>query len=302
MTSILRLLACAALAGLAAPALAALNVFATVPEWGALAEELGGDKVKIYVATNALQDPHHVEAKPSLIARARSADLVVATGAELEIGWLPLVMQQAGNPKSSRASPATSRRLRIVPLLEKPTRLDRADGDVHPGGQSAHPDRSAQHRARRRAARGAARGARSAQRRLLPGALQGIRGALDRGDRQLGEAGGAAEGRVHRRAAQGVHLPRGVARSARRSPRSSPSPASSRRPRILSEVLALAAAATGEDGHPRGLPERSRVAMDRRAREDQRRRAAVHGRRSRWRKGPLRPVRRHDRAAAKGAQ
>ena len=58
--------------------------FATVPEWGALAQELGGDKVNVYVATNALQDPHHVEAKPSLIARARNADLVVATGAELE--------------------------------------------------------------------------------------------------------------------------------------------------------------------------------------------------------------------------
>src|SRR5438034_11594027 len=80
------------------PAMAALEVFATVPEWGALVDELGGDKVKVYVATNALQDPHHVEAKPSLIARARSADLVVATGAELEIGWLPLVLQQSGNP------------------------------------------------------------------------------------------------------------------------------------------------------------------------------------------------------------
>ncbi|HST01483.1 MAG TPA: zinc ABC transporter substrate-binding protein, partial [Usitatibacter sp.] len=57
-------------------AYAALNVFATVPEWGALVNELGGDKVKVYVATNALQDPHHVEARPSLIARARSADLV----------------------------------------------------------------------------------------------------------------------------------------------------------------------------------------------------------------------------------
>src|SRR5438874_11465823 len=83
----------------AAPALAALSIFATVPEWGALAQELGGDKVKVYTATNALQDPHHVEARPSLIARARGADLVVATGAELEIGWLPLVLQQAGNEK-----------------------------------------------------------------------------------------------------------------------------------------------------------------------------------------------------------
>jgi zinc/manganese transport system substrate-binding protein len=118
----------------AAAAWAALNVFATVPEWGALAEELGGDKVKVYTATNALQDPHHVEAKPSLIARARNADLVVATGAELEIGWLPLVTQQAGNPKIQPGKPGYFEAAPLVPMLEKPTRLDRADGDVHPGG------------------------------------------------------------------------------------------------------------------------------------------------------------------------
>jgi zinc/manganese transport system substrate-binding protein len=116
------------------PAAAALNVFATVPEWGALAEELGGDKVKIYTATNALQDPHHVEAKPSLIARARSADLVVATGAELEIGWLPLVLQQAGNPKVQPGQPGYFEAAPFVTLLDKPTRLDRAEGDVHAAG------------------------------------------------------------------------------------------------------------------------------------------------------------------------
>src|SRR5436305_10585732 len=98
-------LAAASLALFATTARADLNVFATVPEWGALATELGGDKVKVYTATNALQDPHHVEAKPSLIARARSADLIVATGAELEIGWVPLVLQQAGNPKVRPGQP-----------------------------------------------------------------------------------------------------------------------------------------------------------------------------------------------------
>jgi len=134
MTSYLKLVAATLLAVLAAPALAALNVFATVPEWGALAEELGGDKVKVYTATNALQDPHHVEAKPSLIARARSADLVVATGAELEIGWLPLITQQAGNPKIQAGKPGYFEATAYVTLLEKPARLDRAEGDVHPGG------------------------------------------------------------------------------------------------------------------------------------------------------------------------
>src|ERR1043166_743324 len=134
MKSFSRWLITLAIAGFAAPAFAALNVFATVPEWGALVQELGGDKVTVYVATSALQDPHHVEAKPSLIARARNADLVVSTGAELEIGWLPLVLQQAGNPKVQPGKPGYFEAAPNVPMLEKPTRLDRAEGDVHPLG------------------------------------------------------------------------------------------------------------------------------------------------------------------------
>jgi zinc/manganese transport system substrate-binding protein len=134
MKTILRGTGAALLVAFATPALALLNVFATVPEWGALAEELGGNKVKVYVATNALQDPHHIEAKPSLIARARTADLVLATGAELEVGWLPLVIQQAGNPRIQRGKPGHLEAATFVPMLEKPARLDRADGDVHPGG------------------------------------------------------------------------------------------------------------------------------------------------------------------------
>src|SRR5882672_8947174 len=119
---------------LATPAFAVLSIFATVPEWGALAQELGGDKVDVYTATNALQDPHHVEAKPSLIARARNADLVIATGAELEIGWLPLVLQQAGNPKVQPGKPGYFEATSFVTTIERPARLDRADGDVHPQG------------------------------------------------------------------------------------------------------------------------------------------------------------------------
>jgi zinc/manganese transport system substrate-binding protein len=134
MTSFKPWVLAAALGVWAAPALANLNVFATVPEWGALVEELGGDKVKVYTATNALQDPHHIEAKPSLIARARSADLVVATGAELEIGWLPLVTQQAGNPKVQAGKLGYFEAAPLIPMVEKPTRLDRAEGDVHPLG------------------------------------------------------------------------------------------------------------------------------------------------------------------------
>jgi zinc/manganese transport system substrate-binding protein len=158
-----------------------LNVFATVPEWGALASELGGDKVSVYTATNALQDPHHVEAKPSLIARARNADLVVATGAELEVGWLPLVLRQAGNPKVQPGKPGYFEATQFVTLLEKPTRST-APTATCIRGQSAHPDRSAQHRARRAPLRRAGR-ARSRERRALSGALRAF-ATLERGDRE----------------------------------------------------------------------------------------------------------------------
>jgi zinc/manganese transport system substrate-binding protein len=107
---------------------AAFDIFACEPEWGALAQELGGDHVSIYVATNALQDPHQVQAKPSLLARARRANLVVCTGAELEIGWLPVVLRQSGN------SAGYFEAANYVQKLEVPTILDRAAGDIHPGG------------------------------------------------------------------------------------------------------------------------------------------------------------------------
>src|SRR5436190_16338853 len=116
------------------PATAALNVFACEPEWGALVKELGGDKVRIYIATTALQDPHRIEARPSLIARARDADLAVCTGAELEIGWMPLVQQQSANPKIQVGQPGFFEAASAVALIERPARIDRSLGDVHPAG------------------------------------------------------------------------------------------------------------------------------------------------------------------------
>jgi zinc/manganese transport system substrate-binding protein len=118
----------------AVPALAALNIFACEPEWGALAKELAGEKAGIYVATHALQDPHRIEARPSLIARARSADLVVCTGAELESGWMPLVQAQSGNAKIQRGAIGYFEAAGHVELLHPPQRVDRAQGDVHAAG------------------------------------------------------------------------------------------------------------------------------------------------------------------------
>src|SRR5688500_17418756 len=118
----------------ALPAAAALNIFACEPEWGALAKELAGPKASIYVATTALQDPHRIEARPSLIARARSADLVVCTGAELESGWMPLLQQQSGNSRIQSGAPGYFEAAGQVSLMDPPQRLDRSQGDVHAAG------------------------------------------------------------------------------------------------------------------------------------------------------------------------
>ena len=116
------------------PAAAALNVFACEPEWAALAQELGGDKVSVYSATTALQDPHRIEARPSLIARIRSADLLICSGSELEIGWIPLLLTQSGNPRIQLGSPGYFEASQQVARLEIPKAIDRALGDIHPGG------------------------------------------------------------------------------------------------------------------------------------------------------------------------
>lgn len=113
---------------------ATLNIFACEPEWAALAQELAGDKANIYMATNALQDPHHVEARPSLIARARRAQLLVCTGAGLEAGWLPVILREASNPAITPGSPGYFETTHYVQMLEAPSRLDRAEGDVHAAG------------------------------------------------------------------------------------------------------------------------------------------------------------------------
>lgn len=124
----------AALAALSFPAAAALNVLACEPEWAALTQELAGDKARVTSATTAFQDPHRIEARPSLLARARNADLLVCTGAELEIGWLPILLRQSGNGRIQPGRPGYFEAALQVRMLEVPQHLDRAEGDVHPAG------------------------------------------------------------------------------------------------------------------------------------------------------------------------
>ena len=116
------------------PAQAALKVFTCEPEWMALVQELGGAQVTVASATTALQDPHHIEARPSLIAKTRQADLLVCTGAGLEAGWLPPLLRTAGNARVQPGQPGYFEAASAVPLLEVQTRADRAEGDVHPEG------------------------------------------------------------------------------------------------------------------------------------------------------------------------
>ncbi len=112
----------------------ALEVFACEPEWGALVKELAGDDAKITVATTAFQDPHQLQARPSLIAAVRRADLLVCTGAQLEIGWLPLLLRRSGNPHIQVGDPGYFLAADFVRKIEIPKLVDRSRGDIHPQG------------------------------------------------------------------------------------------------------------------------------------------------------------------------
>jgi zinc/manganese transport system substrate-binding protein len=111
-----------------------IRIFACEPEWAMLAREIGQDKVDTYSATTALQDPHYIQARPSLIAKVRQADLVICSGAELEIGWLPVLLRKANNRD---VLPGTSGYLEASSLVERfdaTANVDRGSGDIHPHG------------------------------------------------------------------------------------------------------------------------------------------------------------------------
>lgn len=118
----------------AVPVLAQVNVFACEPEWAALINEIGGPYVKSTSATTAFQDAHYIEAKPSLIAKARNADVLLCTGAELEVGWLPILLRQSGNPDIQPGKLGHILAADYVEKIEVPERLDRSMGDIHGAG------------------------------------------------------------------------------------------------------------------------------------------------------------------------
>ena len=124
-----------ALAALAPSAASAdARVFACEPEWAALAGEIGGDDVVVYSATHAHQDVHFIRARPSLIAQIRRADIVFCSGAELEVGWLPVLMERGARRGVQPGQPGHLMAADHVEVLERPERVDRSLGDIHPSG------------------------------------------------------------------------------------------------------------------------------------------------------------------------
>jgi zinc/manganese transport system substrate-binding protein len=119
---------------LTTPALAGLNVVATLPWIGSLAREIGGDQVRVTTLVKPNQDPHLVEAKPSMILAGRKADILMYNGLDLEIGYLPLILESARNPKIVPGKPGNFDCSRFVNIIDKPTMVDRSMGDMHPLG------------------------------------------------------------------------------------------------------------------------------------------------------------------------
>ena len=130
-----RILCTLSLFALALTAQAKLNVVATLPDFGALAQEIGGDKIKVTTIARGTEDPHFVDAKPSFIRILNQADVLLEGGAELEIGWLPPLVNNARNDKILGDAPGHVILSRGIRLLEVPSGpVDRSMGDVHPLG------------------------------------------------------------------------------------------------------------------------------------------------------------------------
>lgn len=110
------------------------NVLACEPEWAALVYALGDESFRIDSATTFQQDPHHIQARPSLIAKARNADLLVCSGAELEIGWLPVLLRKSANPRIQPGAAGSFMATEYAALLNRRSSVDRSEGGVHAAG------------------------------------------------------------------------------------------------------------------------------------------------------------------------
>ena len=113
---------------------AKLQVATTYPYIASIVQQVGGGRVNVRALADGDWDPHVVVPKPSYIAKLRAADLLIISGAQLEIGWLPPLMNQANNPKVNVGSKGLLDLSRFVQLIEVPVGVSRAQGDIHPEG------------------------------------------------------------------------------------------------------------------------------------------------------------------------
>lgn len=112
-----------------------LQIITATTDLASLAQEVGGDRINVESIARGYQDPHYVEAKPSFLLKLRKADLLIVVGLELEIGWLPPLINQSGNPRIQVAGPGYLDASRFAEILEIPRGVvTRAEGDVHPQG------------------------------------------------------------------------------------------------------------------------------------------------------------------------
>ncbi len=177
--------------------------------------EIGGKLVTAESATTPQQDPHYIQARPSLIAKVRRAQLIVCTGADLEVGWLPLLLRQGGNAAVQPGQPGFLNAADFVELLEKPSSVDRSLGDVHPYG-NPHIQTDPRNIAKVAAELAEpARDARRRERRDLQAALRGLRAALAARRGALDGRRRTAEGQEDRHAPQGLGLSRELGRARR---------------------------------------------------------------------------------------
>ena len=185
----------------AAPAQAALNVVTTTQDMASIAQEVGGDKIKVTPLAKGYQDPHFVEAKPSFVLILNKANLLIVVGRDLELGWLPPLITQSRNAKIQPGAqgyldPSTSAK-----ILEMPTgAITRAEGDVHPLGNPHYWLDPENGRRIAKAIQGKLAADGRGQRGLLRAARGGLRNAPDRGAAALEGADGPVQG------AEGRHL------------------------------------------------------------------------------------------------
>ena len=193
------LIAVAGLLALVSPAHAALNVVATLPDFGALATEIGGDKVEVTVLAKATEDPHFVDARPSFVVKLRNADVLIEGGAELEMGWLPPLLQNARNEKIEVGAARPRRRLARASSDERPDRRDARRRRRACPRQPALHDRPHHRQNRGGAHRPCVRGLRCRQCRRLRSEREGLRGDHRRETAGMGQDPPALQGRERRR-------------------------------------------------------------------------------------------------------